>query len=130
MAKLTKKQKAARKAAATRNRNKGKKSRSRGSTHSAATELGLAVSAYKIATATAPTHGVSPVDVIKQKGGLEATLKGIGLTVSDNAMQWDNDKWVLYGAGLHWAKNKPVAKIVLKPLDKLVKMIAGKRYGL
>ncbi len=97
--------------------------------HSLAIEGGALVSGYKIVTDKVAT-GASPIDAAKASNRLDVKLQDVGMRLGKNALAWDNSKWVLYGMGLHWAKNKPFAKIILKPAEKLVKMVAGKRYGL
>lgn len=123
---------------AKRKRGKGKRKRSRGkrrskrsspkATHSAAIEAGLGVSLFKMATDKATT-GASPIDALKSGNPLTVKVTDAATRAAANALAWDNSKWVLYGMGLHWAKNKPIAKIILKPADKLVKLVAGRRYG-
>lgn len=98
--------------------------------HSLGIEGGLAISLFKMATDKATT-GASPIDALKVPGRpLQDKLMDAANRSGANALAWNNAKYVLAGMGLHWAKNKPIVSIVLKPADKLVKMVAGKRYGL
>ena len=106
-----------------------KKSVSRGTKHSAAVEGGLAITLFKVATDKIAT-GASPIDALKAPNRIDFKLLDAATRAGKNALAWDNAKYVLAGMGLHWAKNKPVVKIILKPADKLIKMMAGKRYGL
>ena len=107
-----------------------KKSVSRGTKHSAAIEGGLGITLFKIATDKVAS-GASPIDALKVAGRpIQDRLLDASVRTGKNALAWDNSKYVLAGMGLHWAKNKPIVKIILKPADKLVKMLAGKRYGL
>ena len=112
-----------------RGRKRGKKSRSSAAKHSAAVEGGLGITLYKVATDKITT-GASPIDALKASGDISYKLQDVASRASKNALAWDNAKWVLGGMAIHWAKNKPIAKIVLKPADGLVKLLAGKRYGL
>ena len=99
-------------------------------THSAAVEGGLGITLFKIATDRVAS-GASPIDALKVAGRpIQDRLLDASVRTGKNALAWDNSKYVLAGMGLHWAKNKPIVKIILKPADKLVKMLAGKRYGL
>ena len=107
-----------------------KKKVSRGSKHSLGIEGGAAITLFKIATDKVAT-GASPVDAMRVKGRpLDDKLMDAANRAGVNALAWDNAKYALAGMAMHWAKNKPIAKIILAPADKLVKTIAGKRYGL
>jgi hypothetical protein len=98
--------------------------------HSLGVEGGAGITLFKIATDKVAT-GASPIDALKVPGRpIQDKLMDAANRAGKNALAWDNSKYVLAGMGLHWAKNKPIVSIVLKPADKLVKMLAGKRYGL
>jgi len=130
MAKLTAKQKAARKAAATRRRNKGKGSRGHSAPkHSLGIEGGAVITLFKIATDKVTT-GASPIQALKAVNPIDVKLMDMATRAGTNALAWDNAKYALAGMALHWAKNKPIVSILLRPADKLVKTFAGKRYGL
>ena len=108
----------------------GKKKRvSHAPKHSLGIESGAAITLFKIATDKKAT-GASPVDALKAPNKLDVKLLDTANRVGANALSWDNSKYVLAGMGLHWARNKPIVKIILQPADKLVKLLAGRRYGL
>ena len=96
--------------------------------HSLAVEGGAVITLFKVATDKVAT-GASPIDALRAPNKIEDKLLDVANRAGQNAMAWDNAKYVLAGMGLHWAKNKPIVSIILKPADKLVKMLAGKRYG-
>ncbi len=112
-------------------RRKGRKSKKghRSPKHSLAIEGGLAISLFKVATDKVAS-GSSPIDALKAPNKLDVKALDVATRAGKNALAWDNSKYVLAGMGLHWAKNKPIVSIILKPADKLVKLLAGKRYGL
>jgi len=108
---------------------KGKKKGRSAPKHSLAVEGGLGITLFKVATDKVAT-GASPIDALKVAGRpIQDKLMDAATRAGTNALAWDNAKYVLGGMALHWAKNKPIISIVLKPADKLVKMVAGKRYG-
>ncbi len=107
---------------------KSKKGRS-SPKHSLGIEGGAVITLFKIATDKVET-GASPIDALKAGNKLDVKLLDAATRAGKNALAWDNSKYVLAGMGLHWAKNKPIVKIILQPADKLVKLLAGKRYGL
>ena len=109
-------------------RRKGKKKGRSAPKHSLAVEGGAAITLFKVATDKVAT-GASPIDALRAPNKIEDKLLDVANRAGKNALAWDNAKYVLGGMALHWAKNKPIISIVLKPADKLVKMVAGKRYG-
>ena len=105
-----------------------KKGRSSAPKHSLAVEGGAVITLFKVATDKVAT-GASPIDALRAPNKIEDKLLDVANRAGKNAMAWDNAKYVLAGMGLHWAKNKPLFSIILRPADKLVKMVGGKRYG-
>lgn len=85
------------------------------------TEVGGLVTLYKILT-DKTTTGASPVDAAKVAGRpWTDRITDMATRAGKNAQNLENLKWVVAGVGVHWGKNKPVLKIVGRPLDQLVK---------
>ena len=108
-----------RKKATKRRRSRGKKKRGGPKVKGGlATDLGAAVSAFKVAT-DKTTTGASPYDAFKATNPIDVKAVDILTRAGKNVLNVDNSKYVIGGAAVTWGKNKPVVKVVLGPVNRM-----------
>ena len=89
---------------------------------------GLATEAGGLVTAVRILNTNDAIPYLAKNLNIEGA-KAVGKAWVQGAKKLENYAPVVGGATIHWAKNKPIVRIVLKPIDNLVKKYVS-RQGL